>query len=98
MGHLSILMWTKEKKYQYTLTDLEFSNFTIFNQEISFQFFFRKLKLIKAPAVIELMTYRFVVNAITNCAKLLSNNFGKGNIHKINILDFIVSIVNTSQY
>lgn len=35
------------------------------------------LKIIKAPAEFELVTYIFVVNTQTHCATVLDNNFGK---------------------
>lgn len=54
-------------------------NFTIFDQKISFKFFWKCKNY---------MTYRFAVNARNNCTVLLDNNFGKETIHKI-ILDFI---------
>lgn len=38
----------------------------------------------------ELMTFRFVVNALTNCATLFSNNFGEEKLHKF-VLDFIAN-------
>lgn len=37
------------------------------------------------------MTYRFVVNVLTNCAMLLGNNFRKEKNYKIiHVLDFVV--------
>lgn len=50
------------------------------------------VKTLKAPAVFERMTYRFVVNAPNHCAALLGNNFGKEKVNKI-MLDFIVYFV-----
>lgn len=50
---------------------------------------FGEIKIIKAPARIELMTYRLVDNALFHCTMLLGNIFGKENIYKT-ILDVIV--------
>lgn len=50
---------------------------------------FGKIKIIKAPARFELVTYRLVDNALFHCAMLLGNIFGKENSYKI-ILDVIV--------
>lgn len=54
---------------------LEFLSFAISNQKIRFKIF-GKIKVIKAPAGFKLMSYKFVVNALTNCTKLLGNNIG----------------------
>lgn len=48
-----------------------------------------KVKLTKTPDGFELMTYRFLVNALTHFATLLGKNFGKEQNYTI-ILDFIV--------
>lgn len=37
---------------------------------------FGKVKIMKGPAGLKLLTYRIVVNAQTYCAMLLANNFG----------------------
>lgn len=50
---------------------------------------FSRGKEFKAPAVIEIMTYRFVVFAPIHYALLLDNNFRKETIYKI-LLIFIV--------
>lgn len=42
-----------------------------------FEIFFKKGKIIKAPAGFEHMTYRFAVNAPTHCATLFSAKPGK---------------------
>lgn len=39
----------------------------------------------KAPAGFKFMTYRFVVNVLTNCATLLGNNIVREKIYKITI-------------
>lgn len=42
---------------------------------------FGKVKVIKAPAGIELMAYSFVINiALAHCATLSGNNFWKENL------------------
>lgn len=50
------------------------------------------MECIKASAGLELMPYRFVVNALTNYAMLLRNEFRKENIYKT-MFDFIVYFV-----
>lgn len=50
---------------------------------------FGKIKIIKAPARFELMTYRLVDNALFHFTLLLGNIFGKENSYKI-ILNVIV--------
>lgn len=40
---------------------------------------FGKVKKKKTLVVFELLTYRFVVNALTHCTMLLGTNFGKEN-------------------
>lgn len=50
---------------------------------------FRKVKFINAPADFELVTYRSVVNPLTDGAKLLDNNFGNETIYKITLV-FVV--------
>lgn len=65
--------WTRvninlDKKNHYnqnTLIGLEFSNFTIFDQKNVIKIFGNE-KIIKSPAVLELTTYRSVVDALTN--------------------------------
>lgn len=49
--------------------------------------YFRKVNIIKATAGLELITYRLVVNDLTNCTMLLDNNYRTENIVKIT-LDF----------
>lgn len=51
------------------------------------------MDILKSPAGFELLTYKFGVNALTHCASLESDNFGK-NIYKIT-LDFIVNSINS---
>lgn len=41
---------------------------------------FGKVKVIKAPAGIELMAYSFVINALAHCATLSGNNFLRENL------------------
>lgn len=53
---------------------------------------FERMECIKASAGLELMSYRFVVNALTNYAMLLRNEFRKENIYKT-MFDFIVYFV-----
>lgn len=62
MGHLWILIWTKVHNInQNTFTCLEFKNFTLFDQKTMFENFVEtKVKIIKALAGFELMTYRFI--------------------------------------
>lgn len=45
------------------------------------------MKIIISPAGFELMTYRFLDNALTHCTTLLGNNFAK---KKNYILNFFV--------
>lgn len=52
--------------------------------------FFGKVKFIKAPAEFELMTFRFIVNALTHYATPLGNNFGGEMFIKCLILLFIL--------
>lgn len=61
MGHLWILIWTKVHNInQNTFTCLEFKNFTLFDQKTIENFVETKVKIIKALAGFELMTYRFI--------------------------------------
>lgn len=62
MGHLLILI--KVDYHQNTLTSLEFSNYPIFDQKICFRNFWKGHNN-KDPAGFELMSYRFLVNALT---------------------------------
>lgn len=55
------------------------------------------MECIKASAGLELMSYRFIVNALTNYAMLLRKEFRKENIYKTMILLFI-SFESTSLY
>lgn len=48
-----------------------------------------KLIPAKGPVGVELMTYRFVADAQTHCARLLGHNIGVKQFYKI-ILDFII--------
>lgn len=84
-------MWIKEHNDQNTFTVLEFQISQYLTQNIFFFKFWKlKVKIIKVPAAgFKLITYRFIVNAQTNCATLLDNNFMKEKIFKI-ILDFFV--------
>lgn len=74
--------------HYYTFTGLEFYNFTIFDQNICFKIF-GKVKKIKTLVGFKILTYRFVVNALTHCTMLLDKSFRKENICKI-ILYYIV--------
>lgn len=67
MGHLSLLMWIKLHHNQNTFTGVENSNFTTVEQKLRFEFFW-KGKNFKKPQLSELMTYIFVVIALTHCA------------------------------
>lgn len=58
---------------------------------------FKKGKNHKAPIRFELMTERFVVNALNYCVKLVGNKIGKEKHYKI-LLELIVSIETTSQW
>lgn len=42
---------------------------------------FGKLKILKSPAGLELMTYRLVAKPLIHCATLLGDKFGKEIIH-----------------
>lgn len=45
-----------------------------------------KVKILKSPSRLELMTYIFGVNPLTHCATLLiGDNFGKKTIYKITL-------------
>lgn len=44
---------------------------------------FGKWKIIKGKVGFELMTYRFIANAQTDCAVLLGNNFGNEQLYKL---------------
>lgn len=63
-------------------------SFSIFDQNMFYKFFERE-KYKKTSAVFELMTYRFVVNALNHCATLLDSNVWNERNYKI-IHDFIV--------
>lgn len=43
--------------------------------------FFGKLKILKSPEGLELMTYRLVAKPLIHCATLLGDKFGKEIIH-----------------
>lgn len=73
MGHLFNV--DKLHYNQNTFTGLERSNFTIFLPQKMFQKHLRKLKIIKAQAVLEL-----VVNALTHRPTLLGKNIRKKKI------------------
>lgn len=50
--------------------------------------FEKKVRIIKTPAGFTNSRLTFVINALTHCATLLGNNFGRENI-KLFILDFV---------
>lgn len=58
---------------QNILTGLYTSNYTIFDQKKKFG----KVKIVKALAGLELMTYSFIENALTHCVTLFDNIFRK---------------------
>lgn len=60
LGHLPVLMWIKVHYNQNTFTGLKL--------KIDLNFFWI-VKITKGRAVFNLLTYRFVVNAQTHCAK-----------------------------
>lgn len=80
-------MLIKVHHNQNVFTVLEFSNYmyTLFDQKICIKNIWTG-KIVRVPAV---LTYRFVVNALTLCSTLLGNNFVKEKVYK-NMLDFIV--------
>lgn len=43
--------------------------------------FFGKLKILKSPVELKLMTYRLVAKPLIHCATLLGDKFGKEIIH-----------------
>lgn len=49
---------------------------------------FGKVKFIEASVGYKLMTNKFVVNALTHCTTLLSNNWGKENVYEF-MLDYL---------
>lgn len=65
----------------------EFANFTIFEPKKGVLKIFEQVKIVKASAGFEHMTYRFVVQVLTHWALLLDNDFEKEQIYKI--IDFI---------
>lgn len=73
MGHLYVSIWIKEHN-NHTFTVWEISNFTIFDQEISYKKF-GKVKCFKAPAGFERMNYKFAFKVLANCGTLLSKYF-----------------------
>lgn len=84
-GTLSILMWIKVN----VLSSFKnFQVFTLLDQKICFKNFLKE-KITKAPAGFELITYIFVVNALTHSATVLSNYFGKDKNYKT-VLDFFL--------
>lgn len=67
-----------------------FSNFTIFDPKICFNFFYKSVKYkINALTEFELMACGLVVCALNHCATPLGNNLWKENTSKT-ILDFMV--------
>lgn len=76
-----------------------FQVFTLLDQKICFKNVLKE-KITKAPAGFELITYIFVVNALTHCATVLSNYFGKDKVYKTVLDFFFISIGSTcaSQY
>lgn len=59
---------------QNTLSVLEFSIYTQFDQNKYDFKIFGKEKIVKGSTGFELIPYRFVVNALTYCATLMGNN------------------------
>lgn len=59
---------------------------------------FRKVKFINAQADFKLVTYRSVVNPLTDGTELLDNDFGNETIYKIIPNFMIISINNMSQH
>ena len=58
---------------------------------------FGKVKIVKAG--LKLITYMFVVNALTHCAMRLGINIGKERIIKLHLIFFLfISIGNMLQY
>lgn len=47
---------------------------------------FGKWKITKGTVGFELMTYRFIANAQTDCAMLLGNNFGSEKLYKLYLI------------
>lgn len=78
-------------KVQYNQNAFLLLEFWNVDQKSSFKKFWKakNYKIIKVPAEFIVMTYRFVFSALTRCATLLGNSFGKGKkIYKI-IINFI---------
>lgn len=50
---------------------------------------FGKVRLLRYPVKIELMTKRSVLNSLTYCATLLEDKFGKDSFYDI-LVDFVV--------
>lgn len=53
--------------------------------------FFEKVKIWKGPAGLELVTYKFVTNGLTNWAMLLDNNFWLENINTCKIILYFIA-------
>lgn len=64
---------TEKSKYLHRFRVFKFHNSRPKNVLI----FFEKVKLVKATAGYELMTYKFVINTLTNYGVLLGNKYGK---------------------
>lgn len=92
--HLSVLMWIKVRYNQNTLW-CRICSLTILVKNYVSKVW--KGKNHKAPIRFELMTERFVVNALNYCVKLVGNKIGKEKHYKI-LLELIVSIETTSQW
>lgn len=84
-----ILMWIKENYNLNTFTDLEFSDFKIFNHKIRSKRL-GKVQFLQSPARFALMTYIFVLTLLIHCATLLGDNFGGKLFIKKITLYFIV--------
>lgn len=81
MGHLSLLLCIKVH-YKKILSLI--SNFKIlqyFSPKKKVLEFFGKVKFLKSLVEFKLMTHRFVVNTLTHCATLISDNYGKETIN-----------------
>lgn len=54
--------------------------------------FFGKVNITEAPVGLKLMTYRFVLNTLTDCATPLGNEFGKETIIKLSLIILFISV------
>lgn len=91
MGHLSTSMWVKVHNNENPFTGLEFTIFTIYMYDKSVTKMFEKVKIWKGPAGLELVTYKFVTNGLTNWAMLLDNNFWLENIKTCKIILYFIA-------